>query len=119
MLEITIEGVDHEFDYLIGLRGNLTFSELEKFKNTIYKLIQYGATRIVFDLSRLKILSSEGIGVIISVMKRAQIKNGKVVLLDLSPTVKQIFDASDLYNLFEIYENRADLVSSSEVIELE
>jgi anti-sigma B factor antagonist len=61
---------------------------------------------LIIDFSETGFLDSAGLGALVSVLKNvSQGKDKRLALASLSPHVRQIFELTKLYRLFEIYNN--------------
>jgi anti-sigma B factor antagonist len=76
--------------------------ELEKEMNNI---LSSGFNKIVFDMNDVQHLSSSGIRVLISTLRRTMSNNGWVRLARVNQAVKKILKLVELENLFTYYEN--------------
>jgi len=81
--------------------------ELEKEMNNI---LSSGLNKIVFDMNDVQHLSSSGIRVLISTLRRTMSNNGWVRLARVNQAVKKILKLVELENLFTYYENVDDAI---------
>lgn len=82
--------------------GNLDADTVTSFKKVAYDLVSRGSTRVVIDCSNLAFVDSMGLGVLISLLRRARQRGGDVKVASLSEEVKTIFEITRLHNLFEV-----------------
>lgn len=82
--------------------GSLDADTVSAFKKVAYDLVSSGATRFVIDCSNLTFVDSMGLGVLISLLRRARSKNGDVKVAALSDEVKTIFEITRLHRLFDV-----------------
>lgn len=68
-------------------------------------------TRLLIDLSRLPVITTPGLGLLVSLHKVALEEKKRLVLFGLSPYLKEIFDLTRLSNMFTIVENRNQALS--------
>jgi anti-anti-sigma factor len=91
MLKITV----HEKTvgvFAVSPEGSIDTNTYIILEKRIDSLLQSEATVIVFDLSAVTFISSAGIGVILKAQKALKNRNGKVVLMNLQPQVKKVFE---------------------------
>jgi anti-anti-sigma factor len=95
---------------LISVSGCLdshTCNELESFIKDLFKKKIY---RIIFQLDKLDYISSAGAGVFIDAAEIAALHDGNIVLLSLSPDVKELFDLLGLSKVFPLAYSRDNAI---------
>lgn len=76
-------------------------SELEK---KLGSLIDAGQVRLVINLEKLEYISSSGLRVLLSTLKKVKSLQGDIKLACLKPFIKEVFDISGFTGLFNIFE---------------
>ncbi len=76
----------------------------------IDKMIDSGVRKIVIDLRGVEYLSSSGLRIFISSMRKINELDGKLVLSSITPMVRKIFKIVELEDLFQIYNNAEEAV---------
>ncbi len=69
-------------------------------------------TKLVIDLEGIKFIDSSGFGVFLSLMKAASNSNGSFKICNLKPDVMELFQVLQLHNVFDIYNNVDECISS-------
>jgi anti-anti-sigma factor len=83
--------------------------ELEnKFKD----IISGGAKKLICDLEKNKYISSAGLRVFLILLKSMKRFGGEVVLCNLQPSVKEIFDMAGFSRLFKIFDSLDEAAKS-------
>lgn len=85
---------------LLSVRGFLDAHTYEELEKTFQKLFEEGRYRVVVDLSALDYISSAGAGVFIGAIPTAQENDGKIVLVNPTSNVKEVFDLLGLSQIF-------------------
>ncbi|NOY82768.1 MAG: STAS domain-containing protein [Kiritimatiellaeota bacterium] len=62
------------------------------------------AVGIVLDFSRTRFVDSVGLGTLVNLLKSASQRETPLALAGLTPQVRQIFELTRLYRLFDIFE---------------
>jgi len=76
--------------------------QLEALGAELYALVDQQARRqIILDFSRVRLLSSRMLGVLISLHKRAAGIKGRVILCGLAPTLMEIFKITRMDKVME------------------
>lgn len=76
---------------VLTLAGNLDASTAVGLKTAVVALTDGGKTRVAVDLSKLTLIDSTGVGVLISLFKRARAAGGAVHFAGLVAQPKEIF----------------------------
>lgn len=85
-------------------------SELKGF---VAGLVEGGAGALGIDLGRVSFIDSSGLGALVAVKKRLG-QNGVIGLWGMAPQVRTLFEITQLYKVFEIFETEADALASLE-----
>jgi len=104
--------------------GSLTIVEIEgnmvggpaadAFREFISELIEGGARRMIFDLSRVRYVASPGAGMIIATYTTLAKKGGTLRLVINTERVKNLIHLIQLYRILEIYETLQEAIDSFE-----
>ena len=73
-----------------------------EFREQIIALLDQGHDRIVFDLSKVEVMNSSGLGILILIQDSLERKKGCMVLSGLSPVLRQLFSQMKLETLFKV-----------------
>jgi anti-sigma B factor antagonist len=74
-------------------------------------LVEGGAGIFGIDLQAVAFIDSSGLGALVAVKKRIG-QNGAIGLWGLAPQVRSLFDLTQLYKVFEIFETEADALAA-------
>jgi len=88
---------------VLGVRGRLGFAERDQAIAEIDRRIDAGARRLVFDLSRTTMLSSDGIGVLLHARSRLSKAAGEVSIVCPNNDILRLFELTKLTKIFKIY----------------
>ena len=84
----------------------LDSENVDELKKKAFSVIDAGGgAGLILDMSDTKFIDSIGLGALVSILKQTAQKDMKIVLCSLSPQVRQIFELTRLYRLFDIYES--------------
>jgi len=93
--------------------GELDFSTYNHGDETVKKLVESGAKKIIFDLGAVKYISSSGWTVFLGNLKQARSKSGNIVLAAMQKEVKAAFKLLELDNLLDYYESVEEAIKKS------
>jgi anti-sigma B factor antagonist len=84
-------------------------SELEK---KLTPLADTAKVALIINLEKLEYISSSGLRIILTGLKKAKKGEGDIRLACLQPYVKEVFDMAGFSQLFKIFEKEDDAVNS-------
>ena len=64
-----------------------------------------GIRRMVIDLGSVKMLTSQALGMLLTVRQKLSEKNGKVVISGIDPMLYRVFKITNLQAVFDFFEN--------------
>ena len=83
--------------YLDGRLDTITSQQLERELRTSID----GITELVFDLEKMSYITSAGLRVL-SVSQKVMNRQGKMIVRNMQPDVREVFDVTGLSNIMEI-----------------
>lgn len=87
---------------VIALSGDAVGQEVSKIADKINHLIEGGATTIVIDCSELDAVDSHGLGMFVFSWKLMDSQKRRLVFLNPSEFVRNLFEGSNLDKVFAI-----------------
>lgn len=98
---------------VIHLHGDLKIGDpVDSFRQTVEELFGNGDSRIVVNVSDVPMIDSSGIGALVRLLTIAKQRGGALKLVNPSKLAVQTLKIVGLLNLFEIYEDEGQAVSS-------
>jgi anti-sigma B factor antagonist len=92
---------------VVSITGSLADSAVLAAKEDLCRLLEQKPGRIVIDLEDLEYISSSGIGLLVSILRRCRQGGVGMGLCNLRPEIQELFKLTRLNQVFEIHENRA------------
>lgn len=100
---------------IIKVAKRLDASNVSEFKQDALKSLEPENAKLVLNFSETSFLDSAGLGALVSILKStSQDRNKKLALASLSVQVRQIFELTKLYRLFDIYNSTEEAKSELE-----
>ena len=99
---ITVEDVSGV--KVVHLKGHLDLETAPKVKPALTELAKKPHCRIVLDLGETSYISSFGLSLLLQINDQVKAVNGRLVLADLHPFARQVFDTTRLGSVFKDYE---------------
>ena len=87
---------------IIRVAGALDTNTSGQLESTLTDQLDQGARRIILELTEMDYVSSVGLRVFLSSLKRLKASEGRLVLSGLNEEVREIFDMAGFSPLFEI-----------------
>lgn len=87
------------------LEQRLSLTIADKFKEEVTNVLELKYSNLIIDLSRVNVINSSGLGVLILARDRMLKKGGKLIICGLRPVMKEIFTRMNLEVFFDIAEN--------------
>jgi anti-sigma B factor antagonist len=97
---------------LVSVKGKIAADSVQNFKQQLETLINEGNTRIMLKFKEVSYINSLGLGVLTSMLRLTKKENGDIKLFDLNPSVKDIFNATRLNKVFEIYDSEEEALKA-------
>jgi anti-sigma B factor antagonist len=106
-LSVSKEGGIH----VVAIQGSLADEGNLQAKEAFLHLLNEKPQRIVVDLSQMDYISSSGIGLLVSVLRRCRQAGIWMGLASLRPEIFELFKLTRLNQVFEIFDTRAAALS--------
>lgn len=90
---------------IIGLQGRLDLTSASELKEASRNIIDKQNCKLILNMEAVDFINSSGLGALVSILKDVRSSRGTLKLSNLAPYVKEIFDITQLSNIFEICEN--------------
>lgn len=86
---------------VVRLAGRLDSTASPELERLLLDTLERGTARLVIDFSAADYISSAGLRVLLVVLRRLDLRRGRLVLSALTPPVHQVFDLAGLLPLFQ------------------
>lgn len=86
----------------IQLNGMLDSNNASQLEEAVNKVSDNDIKNVCIDLQNLEYTSSKGLRIILSLQKRLDAKNGKLVLKNIQPAVKEVFEVTGFTDFMDI-----------------
>jgi len=84
------------------------FNELELILNQVF---EEGEFKIILNCSKLNYISSSGLRIFLTALKKVNAKNGKLHLCSMQQVIKEIFDISGFSTIFNIFDTQEEALA--------
>lgn len=87
---------------LVELKGRIDTTSADQFQQDISPLMEGDRPDIDIDCSELDYTSSQGLRIFLLLQKSVNARNGRMVIRNMSPQVKEVFDITGFSNIITI-----------------
>ena len=83
---------------------------VDSFQKSIIDLVDNGKRQLVIDMSKVDVINSSGLGVLILLCDRLNREGGKMVVTGLCPLIDELFQQMRLYLLLTITKTKKQAI---------
>ena len=106
-----IQTVNQDDVSVVELEGELDFHSSPELRTRLGELITKQAPKILIDLKKVDYMDSSGIATFVEAFQKTKRNNGRLILADLTSTVRGVFEIAKLESIFEIAADRNEAVA--------
>lgn len=93
----------------ITISGKLDSETSLAFDQQIQKSIMSGARIIILDMAELEMITSAGVGVIMKAQTTLMKRAGEMMMLNMQPQIKKVFEIVRLLPTLTVFENTEEM----------
>lgn len=97
---------------VLNLNGRLDLTSAALLKEASKETINHETKKVLLNMGRVDFINSSGLGALVSILKEVRNNHGMLKLTNLAPYVREIFDITQLSNIFEIYPDEKKALAS-------
>lgn len=94
---------------ILDIVGHIKGSEVSQFRASVQKALSEEHTFVVANMHEVGFIDSSGVGMLITCHQDLKSVNGRLVLMNLSDDIYDLFEMTSIDRLFEIVDNEKDL----------
>lgn len=100
---------------IVSVSGRIDGTTSKDLETILNELIDQDMSKIVLDLEGVVYISSVGLRVLLSALKKVRPNKGDVKLVSLQPFVREVFEITGFTKLFTIYPSKGDALGCFKV----
>ncbi|MEI8172617.1 MAG: STAS domain-containing protein [Deltaproteobacteria bacterium] len=100
-----LQAIDCNDIKIFVFEGRLDIGRCTEVETELYRAIDCGNVKLILDLAKIDCLSSSGLRIFISVLRKLKETKGRLGICNIPPHVFKIFKVVDLDKVFEIYDS--------------
>ena len=81
-------------------------------KDDLAKKIEQGNSNVIIDLGATEFVDSSFLGTLVAGLKKTKNNSGNLKIVDLQEPVRDMFELTRLYKIFEIFDTLEDAINS-------
>lgn len=98
---------------VVSIHGRIDTINAANFEAQLMEVLdKEGVAHLVLDCDGLDYISSSGLRIFLVAQKKAMATQGKLLLSNLQPAIKEIFDISGFSTIFSIYPDTETAIKS-------
>ena len=97
---------------VMRVSGRIDLVTSNTLKDMIREHLHRERRHLILNLERVDFINSSGLGSLVSILKDVRLAGGSLVLSNLAPYVQEIFEITQLSNVFEIFDAEQAAVES-------
>jgi anti-sigma B factor antagonist len=97
---------------ILSLEGRLDLTSASSLKEASKEVLNSSSKKVILNMDKVDFINSSGLGALVSILKEVRNSQGSMRLTNLAPYVKEIFDITQLTNIFEIFPDEKQAISS-------
>lgn len=97
---------------VVSLKGKMDALNSIEVSDFLDDLTEKGYDSLIIELGGVDYMSSSGLRVLLSLLKKLRGRGGDLKLCSLQPYVMEVFEIAGFTQLFEIYENEEEALKS-------
>ncbi len=109
-MKIQVKKTEDQFDW-IELEGDLDFHSSPDLRRELTKLVEHQASKVIIDFKKVSYIDSSGLATFVELFQRMKRYGGKLVLYNLNPAVRSVFEISKLDSIFKLAGTEKEAVS--------
>jgi anti-anti-sigma factor len=108
---------EHGRILIVSPEGRIDTLSSKVIQDELLSCIEQGSMQIIIDLSKIDYISSMGLRVFIVAQKLLKPKKGELVISNIKPLLRQVFDISGFTALFSFFDSREAAIVYFEEVE--
>ena len=102
----------HDDVDVLKISGRLDLVSSNNLKDSVRQRLDEKRTLLVLNMRGVDFINSSGLGALVSILKDVRLVSGRLALSELAPYVQEIFEITQLTNVFEIHPTETEAVDS-------
>lgn len=97
---------------IVRIEGRLDAAAVSASGDELKSLAKESKRWMLLNVEGIEFVDSSGLGLLVSLTKEIRQNDGEIVITNLSPQVKMLFDLTRMTQVFTIHENEQDALDA-------
>lgn len=103
---------DEEKAVIVAVEGRVDATTAPEFEKYLTGSMGQGKKTLILNLNGLSYISSAGLRVVLIIAKKLKALGGELILVGLEGAVKQVFEISGFYTIFNVFETEQEALAN-------
>ncbi|RMI01654.1 MAG: anti-sigma factor antagonist [Calditrichaeota bacterium] len=90
---------------IVAIEGEVDLYSSPQVRDTLLEVVQQQPPAVVVDLRGVSYMDSSGLATLIEALQMIEQHSGRLLLADIRPEVREVFELSRLDSVFRIYDS--------------
>ena len=113
--EVSDETLDHD-RHVVAVTGEVDLYTAADLKAALSHAVEEGCTSMVIDLTNTNFMDSTGLSTLVSAQKRMRSRGGRLVIVNVDPSLAYTFQITGLDLVFKVVGDRMAALQELEVV---
>ena len=96
---------------LVALQGDLDFHSTSDLRTEFSKFAERKAPKVIVDFKKVNYIDSSGLAAFIELFQQMKRYSGKLVLYQLSPAVRSVFEVARLDSILKLVQDEKEALA--------
>ncbi len=97
---------------VVTLSSTVNTASAPSIRRIFSSLLNDGYRRLIIDLSKVEVIDSSGLGVLIELLKKIRVGEGELRVAGIPTHLETVFELTHLDQVFSIYSNADDAIAA-------
>lgn len=113
-MDVSVHTVEEDGRAVVQVGGEIDVYTAPVLRERLAALHEAGRHDLVIDLRAVRFMDSTGLGVLVGVLKRVRLAEGRLVLVIDSERILRVFHITALTQIFDIYDTLPAALAATE-----
>ena len=113
--EVTDEALDAK-RHIVAVSGEVDLYTAADLRAALSHAVEEGCTSLVIDLTNTQFMDSTGLSTLVSAQKRMRSRGGKLVIVNVDPSLAYTFQITGLDLVFKVVGDRVEALAELEIV---
>ncbi|MBP7461171.1 MAG: STAS domain-containing protein [Candidatus Delongbacteria bacterium] len=97
---------------ILDLAGRMDINASDSINRNIDEILEEGGRKILLNFNQIDFVSSPGLVILVSILKKIRKMQGRIVLCNLQSYVKEVFEVTQLTKVFDVFDDEPTAIDN-------